>query len=294
VKILLSGGSGFLGSALVPALRADGHDAFRLVRRAANAPDEIAWQPQTGELPAHQLDATDAVINLSGASVGTHRWTQNYRRVLRDSRIQPTSTLARAIAGHPAAGSITFVSSSAVGYYGDTGEQAVDESAARGHGFLADLATDWESAANAAPARVVHLRTGVVLDSAGGALKPLLRLFKLGLGGRLGSGRQWMSWIALSDYLAAVRAILSNPSVSGAVNVTAPVPVRNREFTAALGRALRRRAVLPVPAPALRLALGGFADEGLLVSQRILPAALDALGFEFSYPDIDAALSALV
>lgn len=294
--VVVAGASGLLGTALTDSLRADGHEVRRLVRRAARSGDEVGWDPAAGRLDPAALAGADAVVNLSGAGIGDKRWTGEYQQVLRDSRLEPTDLLARTIAEserRPA----TYVCASAVGFYGDTGEAAVDESAVAGSGFLARLVADWEAAAAPAAAagvRVVTLRTGIVLTRRGGALAQLLPLFSVGLGGRLGSGRQWMSWITLADHVRATRHLLEDAGVAGPVNLTAPQPVRNAEFTAALARALRRPAALAVPALALRVRFGGFADEGLLVSQRVLPARLTAAGFDFTHPDLDAALAAVL
>lgn len=294
--VVVAGASGLIGTALTDSLRADGHEVRRLVRRAARAGDEVDWDPTAGRLDPAALAGADAVVNLSGAGIGDKRWSGEYQQVLRDSRLEPTDLLARTIAelANPPR---TYVCASAVGFYGDTGEAAVDESAPAGTGFLSRLVVDWEAAAAPAAAagvRVVTLRTGIVLTRRGGALAQLLPLFSFGLGGRLGSGRQWMSWITLADHVRATRHLLEDAGVAGPVNLTAPQPVRNQEFTAALGRALRRPAALAVPALALRARFGGFADEGLLVSQRVLPARLTAAGFAFAHPDLDTALGAVL
>jgi uncharacterized protein (TIGR01777 family) len=237
----------------------------------------------------------DAVVHLAGAGVGDHRWTETYKKQLRDSRVEGTRTLSRALAGlsrRPA----VLVSGSAVGFYGDTGDVAVDESGSQGEGFLAALCRDWEAAAQPAVdagIRVVHPRTGLVLSREGGLLGKALPLFRLGLGGRLGGGRQWMSWITLDDQVAALRFLIHD-GLQGPVNLTAPEPVTNAAFTRAVGRALHRPAPFIVPAPALRLALGEFADEGALVSQRVLPDRLTKARFSFQHPDIDTALAAVL
>jgi uncharacterized protein (TIGR01777 family) len=291
VQIAITGSTGLIGKALVRALRDEGLTVIRLVRRPATAEDEIRWDP-FGEVDSASLEGVDAVVHLAGAGIGDHRWTETYKREVRDSRVEGTRTLSRALARldrRPA----VFVSGSAVGFYGDTGDLAVDESAAAGEGFLAELCADWEAAAQPAVdagIRVVHPRTGVVLSREGGLLAKTLPLFRFGLGGRLGSGRQWMSWISIADHVAALRFLI-NDGLQGPVNLTAPEPVTNAAFTAAVGRALHRPAPFIVPAPALRLALGEFADEGALVSQRVLPDRLTKAGFTFSHPDIDTALA---
>lgn len=295
MRVVVTGASGLIGTALVDNLRADGHDVVRLVRRQPRGRDERQWDPATRTIDDDALEGADAVVHLAGAGIGDHRWTDGYRRTIRNSRVQGTATIARAIAATDPPPAL--LCGSAVGWYGDTGEEATDETGPAGRGFLAGVVRDWEAAADPAReagARVAHLRTGVVLATRGGALGKVLPLFRLGLGGRLGSGRQWMSWIALPDHVAATRFLLDRADLDGAINVTAPEPVRNRDYTAAVARAVHRPALAPVPARALRLALGGFADEGVLVSQRVLPARLEAAGFGFTYDDVDAALAALV
>ena len=297
MKVVVAGASGFLGTALVRSLRADGVDVLRLVRRGARADDEREWDPANRRLDPAHIAGADAVVTLAGVGVGDHRWTESYKQAILSSRLDATTTLASTIAAVSADQRPgVLLSVSAVGYYGDTGEEAVDESSPSGDGFLADVVRQWEAAAQPASdagVRVVLPRCGVVLGADGGALGKVLPIFRLGLGGRLGSGRQWMSWIALPDLIAAMRFLL-NSDQSGPVNVTAPEPVRNRDYTKALGRAVRRPALAWVPPPALRAALGGFADEGVLVSQRVLPARLEEAGFDFTYGDIDAALAALI
>jgi len=235
-------------------------------------------------------------VHLAGVGVGDKRWTDDYKRSIRASRIDGTTTVATAVAAADRPPKV-LLSASAVGFYGDTGEDQVDESSASGNGFLAEVVRDWEAAtapAAEAGVRVVTMRTGVVLARKGGALAKVLPLFRLGLGGRLGDGLQWMSWIALPDYLFAVRFLLDRDDVSGPVNVTSPEPVRNREYTKAIGRAVHRPALAIVPATALRAALGGFADEGVLVSQRVVPTRLENAGFNFAFGDIDSALTAIL
>lgn len=294
MQIAITGSTGLIGKALVRALRDEGLTVIRLVRRPAAADDEVRWDP-FGEVAAGALEGVDAVVHLAGAGVGDHRWTETYKRQIHDSRVEGTRTLARALARldrRPA----VFVSGSAVGYYGDTGDVAVDESAPPGEGFLAGLCRDWEEAAGPAVdagIRVVHPRTGLVLAREGGLLAKMLPLFRLGLGGRLGGGEQWMSWISLTDQVAALCHLIYG-GLEGPVNLTAPEPVTNAEFTAAVGRALRRPAPFAVPASLLRLALGQFADEGALVSQRIIPGRLAEAGFTFRHPDLDTALGTLL
>jgi uncharacterized protein (TIGR01777 family) len=295
VRVVVTGASGLIGAALVDNLRADSHDVVRLVRRQARSRDERRWDPATRTIDDTALDGVDAVVHLAGAGIGDHRWSDDYKAEVLASRVDGTTTIATAIAasGRP----ITLLSGSAVGWYGETGDEITDETSESGTGFLADVVRQWEAASSPAVdagGRVVFLRSGVVLSPDGGALGKVLPLFRLGLGGRLGSGRQWMSWIALPDHLAAIRFLLDRADLDGAVNLTAPEPVRNRDYTKTIGRAVRRPALAIVPAPALRAALGGFADEGVLVSQRVVPTRLEGAGFSFTYDDVDAALAALV
>jgi uncharacterized protein (TIGR01777 family) len=299
MRILIAGSSGFLGTRLVRALTEDGHQVQRLVRREPRTADETRWNPEQGRVDPRQVAESDAVINLAGANVSGKRWTSAYKRELRDSRVDSTATLARAIAatGGPARAAATggpavLLNSSAVGYYGDTGDRPVDEQSPGGTGFLADLCRDWEAAtapAQAAGVRVVHLRTGLPLDRDGGLLKPLMPVFKIGAGGKLGSGDQYLPWISLPDWLAAVRFLLERRDIAGPVNLTGPNPVTNAAFTRALARQLHRPALLPVPRLALRAVLGQFGDEAL-ASQRVLPGVLTKAGFDFRYRDVTSAL----
>lgn len=294
MKVVITGSSGLIGTALVESLRGDGHDVVRLVRRDPAAPDEARWDPAAGVVDDAALTGADAVVNLAGAGIGDKRWTPAYKAEVRNSRIDATTTIATAVARH---GVGVLVSGSAVGWYGDRGDDVLTESEPSGTGFLADLVRDWEAAtepAAQAGARVVRIRTGIVLSPDGGALAQMLPIFKAGLGGRLGSGRQWFPWISLADEIAAIRFVLDTDAVSGSLNLSAPQPVTNRELTAALGRALHRPAVAFVPRVALRIGLGEFADEGLLVSQRAVPAALLDAGFAFGDQTLDAALGRIL
>lgn len=294
MQIAITGSTGLIGSALVRALRDEGRTVLRLVRRRPAAGDEVRWDP-FGEVDAAALEGVDAVVHLAGAGIGDRRWTSCYKRQIRDSRVEGTRTLARALAAMDRPPAV-LVSASGTGFYGDTGDRAVDEGAPGGSGFLADVCRDWEAAAlPAAEAgiRVVHPRTGLVLAREGGLLGRTLPLFRAGLGGRLGTGRQWMSWIALADEVAALRFLIDG-DLDGPVDLTAPEPVTNAVYTRTLGRALHRPTLLAVPATALRLALGGFADEAALVSQRVLPARLGKAGFRFRYPDLAGALAGIL
>ncbi len=294
MKVAITGANGFIGSALPPVLRADGHDILRLVRREARAADESRWDPDHLELDPTLLSDVDAVIHLAGVGVGDKRWSPAYKKLLMDSRVNGTTAVSEALASAAADGRRrVLLSGSAVGWYGDTGPSPVDESASAGTGFLADLVRQWEkSTAGAAEAgvRVVRMRTGLVCGRHGGMMDRLLPLFAAGIGGPMGSGRQYWPWISLPDELAAIRFLLTAKDISGPVNLTGPTPVTNAKFSHALGRALRRPAFVPAPGFALRLLLGEFADEGVLASQRALPKKLLDAGFSFQHADVDAAL----
>jgi hypothetical protein len=295
VKLIIAGASGFIGKALVTDLRGHGHQVSTLVRRTPTSESEFEWHPDRGELDPLTLAGADAVISLSGAGVADKRWSQAYRQVLVQSRVQPTTTIAQALAGLPAeVRPGTFLSASAIGYYGERGDQPLPESATAGTGFMADLVRRWEAATEAASGagvRVAMLRTGLVLSSSGGLMKRLVPLFKFGAGGKLGSGRQYQSWITLADELAAIRHILQTEQLEGPVNMVGPEPVRNAEFSAELAKALHRPALLPAPAFGLRLVLGDFAKEGVLVSQRVLPEKLIGNGYRFQHADLRSALA---
>ncbi|GIE30113.1 epimerase [Actinoplanes italicus] len=294
MRIVMAGASGFLGSRLTERLRQSGHDIVRLVRRPSEQPDEASWDPAQGRLDAVVLAGADAVINLAGANVGDRRWTTAYKRVLRSSRLNTTDTLARTISKLPAGDRPgTFLQGSGVGWYGDTGDQAVTEDASAGNTFLADLCRVWEAAARPAEdagTRVVLLRTAPTIDAGGALLKPLLLPFKLGAGARIGGGRQWMAWIALADWLAAAEFLLGREDVAGPVNMVSPNPVTNAEFTRDLAKAVRRPALLSVPGPVLDVALGELAGEAQR-SQRVLPGVLSSTGFAWAYPEMSSALA---
>lgn len=290
MRIVVAGSSGFLGTALVERCREAGHEVVRLVRRDAAGPDEVRWSPNTEPLDPSVLDGADAVVNLAGTGVGEHRWDEAYKALIRTSRVNPTEALARAV-GEASQPPAVLLNASAVGYYGDTGDREVDESAPPGHGYFPEVCAAWEAAtapAEAAGIRVAHLRTGLVLGPGAGLLKPMLPLFRLGLGGPMGHGRQWMPCVSLLDWVQAAEFLLT-ADVTGAVNLTGPVPVRNKDFAGTLGRVLRRPAILPVPGFALRLVLGEFGREAL-ASQRVLPAVLTGAGYRFTHPDLESAL----
>jgi uncharacterized protein len=295
MRVAITGSSGLIGSALADALQQDGNEVTRLVRRSPRRPGEIPWNPLAGDggLGPAAFDGIDAVVHLSGAPIAGGLWTKARKLTLRASRIQSTKALVAAL-GKAASPPSALLSGSAVGWYGDTGEREVDESTPAGAGFLADLVRDWEAAAQPASQaglRVVSLRSGVVLSHRGGMLGPLVPLFRFGLGARLGTGTQFISWISITDHVAAVRYLLEHPDIDGPVNLTAPVPVTNAEFTAELARALRRPALLRIPAPVLRAGLGELSGE-LLGSQRVVPHRLLEAGFAFQYPRVASALAA--
>ncbi|MFC8538462.1 TIGR01777 family oxidoreductase [Streptomyces sp. NPDC057249] len=292
-RIAVSGSTGLIGAALVRSLRADGHEVVRLVRHPARDGDEVEWDPKRGYVDAAGLVGCDAVVHLAGAGVGDHRWTEAYKKEIRDSRVLGTAAIADAVASLDTPPAV-LVSGSAIGFYGDTGDRPVDEEAPPGDGFLPSVCVEWEeatAAAEEAGVRTVHARTGLVVAREGGAWGRLFPLFRAGLGGRMGNGRQYWSFIALHDQIAALRHVLDTPELSGPVNLTAPTPVTNAEVTAAMGRVLRRPTLFTAPAPALRLALGEFAGD-VLGSQRVLPARLLDSGFSFAFPSVDAAIRA--
>ena len=307
MRVVIAGSSGLIGSDLVASLAADGHEVVRLVRRPpTNAPSgassasssnvgsvrEARWDPSAAHVPASALDGADAVVNLAGAGVGDHRWTQAYRQQIHDSRVLSTATLATAMA-ELATPPAVFVAGSAIGYYGETGDTPTDESAPVGSDFLASVCQEWEAAA--APAqkagvRVAHPRFGLVVARDGGAFGKLLPLAKAGVGGKLGTGRQYWSYVSLTDAVRALRHIIDTGSLSGPVNVTTPNPTVNSEITADIGRAVSRPMFFAVPGFALRLVLGGF-SEGILMSQRVVPPRLLASGFTFAHPTFAEALA---
>jgi len=292
MRIAVTGATGLIGAALVPRLRDDGHDVVTLVRRPARDATEVPWDPEAHRLDPVALADVDAVVHLAGAGIGDRRWTSSYKRTVVRSRVEGTATVAEALAAAEPRPRV-LLSGSAVGWYGDTGDQVTDESAPRGAGFLASLCETWEAAtapAEAAGVRVVHLRTGLVCSRTGGFLGRVLPVFRLGAGGRLGSGRQYWPWISLLDEVGAVRFLLGAQTVRGPVNLTGPAPVTNAEFTEVLASVLGRPAGLPVPAVALRLALGEFADEGVLIGQRAVPRVLTEAGYAFEHPTLEQTL----
>ena len=289
-RIAITGASGLIGTALVGHLKAEGHTVQRLVRRPAISSDEVQWDPQTGYVDIEALRGVDAVIHLAGVGVGDKRWSKKYKSEILNSRLLGTTTIAKAVAEIQPQ---VFISASAIGWYGESGNRAVVESDSVGEDFLAAVCREWEGAADvAAPVRTVKIRTGLVLDPTGGALGKMLPLFRLGLGGKLGSGKQWWSWITLHDVIRAISFILDS-KIEGPVNLTAPNPVTNQEFTSALARAMHRPALFPAPALALKIALGGFSSE-ILGSKKVMPQVLTDAGFTWDYPHVTTALTALI
>lgn len=295
LHLAVTGSSGLIGSLLVPALTAGGIRVTRMVRRPAGS-GEVSWDPARGLLAVETLRGLDGVIHLAGANLADRRWTPARKALLRSSRVDSTRLLADAIARAPE-GPRTLISASAIGFYGDIGEATATEASPRGRGFLPALVEAWEAAtapAEAAGVRVVRIRIGLVLTPAGGLLRRMMLPFRLGLGGRLGGGRQWMSWIAAADLLGVFRFVLDREDIRGPVNAVAPTPVRNTELTAALAAALKRPAFLPVPALLLRALFGEMTDEAILASTRVAPGVLQAGGFHWRHPDVASALAALV
>lgn len=295
MKIVVSGASGLIGTQLVAKLSSSGHEVVRLVRRSPKA-GEIQWNPKSGTLDAAALEGTDAVIHLSGAGIGDKRWTDGYRKEILDSRTATTALLATTMASLSRKPSV-FLSGSAIGIYGARNDEQLTEVSTHGTGFLAEVCEQWEAAAKPAVdagIRTVYLRTGIVLSPKGGALKKLLPLFKLGVGGKFGNGKQWQSWISIDDEIGAIEHLLT-ANVSGAVNLTAPNPVTNAEFTKVLASVLKRPAIVPVPTFAPKILLGGeLADALLFTGQRVIPAALNASGYMFKHTTIESAFRSLL
>jgi hypothetical protein len=296
-SVLISGASGMLGKAIASALRAKNLELISLVRRASHGPNELEWKPEAGSITNRAaLEGIDAAIHLSGASLTGKRWTKAYKRTLIESRVTSTRLLAETLAGLQRKPAV-LISASAIGFYGNRGDEVLDEDSARGNGFLAELCEAWERSADPARdagIRVVHLRFGVVLSRHGGALAKMLPLFKAGLGGKLGNGRQWMSWVSEADVVGAALFALNlegrGADLAGALNVVAPQAVINAQFTRELAYTLHRKAWLPAPAPALRLVFGEMANEALLSSARVVPARLIGAGYHFRHPRLSDAL----
>ena len=289
-RIAITGASGLIGTALVGHLKSEGHTVQRFVRRPVVAPDEIQWDTKTGYVDIEALRGVDAIIHLAGVGVGDKRWSKKYKAEILNSRLLGTTAIANAVNEVKPQ---VFISASAIGWYGESGNRAVIESDRAGDDFLAAVCREWEGAADlASGTRVVKIRTGLVLDPTGGALGRMLPLFRLGLGGKLGNGKQWWSWITLHDQIRAITFLLEN-NISGPVNITSPNPVTNQEFTSALAQAIHRPALFPAPAIALKIALGGFSSE-ILGSKKVIPHALTEAGFNWDYPHITSALTALI
>jgi len=295
MKIVVSGASGLIGTQLVAKLSSSGHEVVRLVRRSPKS-GEIQWNPKSGMLDATALEGADAVIHLSGAGIGDKRWTDGYRKEILDSRTATTALLAKTMASLSRKPSV-FLSGSAIGIYGARNDEQLTEVSTHGTGFLAEVCEQWEAAAKPAVdagIRTVYLRTGIVLSPKGGALKKLLPLFKLGVGGKFGNGKQWQSWISIDDEIGAIEHLLT-ANVSGAVNLTAPNPVTNAEFTKVLASVLKRPAIVPVPTFAPKILLGGeLADALLFTGQRVIPAALNASGYMFKHTTLESAFRSLL
>ena len=290
MRIAVTGSTGMIGTALGGQLKAEGHTVLRLVRRKPNSAEEVQWDPAAGTIDLAALEGVDAVIHLAGAGVGDKRWTPKYRATILNSRLLGTTTIANAVT---ALKPKVFISASAIGFYGETGNRAVVETDRGGEEFLSAVCREWEAAADLATGvRTVKIRTGLVLDPTGGALGRLLPFFRLGIGGKLGSGKQWWSWITLHDEIKAIIHCL-NTDISGPVNLTSPNPVTNQEFTGTLARALHRPALFPVPGIALKILVGGFASD-ILGSAKVLPKALQDSGFVWDYPHLTTALEALI
>jgi uncharacterized protein (TIGR01777 family) len=295
MRILMTGASGLVGTALAAELQSAGNTVNRFVRASSNAAastGDVPWNPETGEMNLATAEGADAVVNLAGASIGGGRWTTQRKALLRSSRVNLTEHLVAALAQLKSPPKI-FVSASAIGYYSDRGEESLTEASPSGHDFLSQICREWEAAAIKAEQsgmRTVIARFGIILSKKGGALPPMLTPFKLGVGGRLGSGKQWMSWVALDDAVTALRQAINDPAMRGPINVVAPNPARNAEFTQVLARVLHRPAIFPAPAFALRLILGEMADALLLSSQRVIPEKLTQQRFQFQYADLEAAL----
>jgi uncharacterized protein len=293
MRILISGSHGLIGSALINLLVADGHEVIRLVRQKPTpGASEIEWHPNKGLIDAQQLEGLDAVVHLAGESIASGRWTEEKKRAILESRIHGTTLLANALAklSRPPA---VFLSASGIGYYGNRGDELLNESSTHGNDFLAHVCREWEKATSPAAEqgiRTVITRFGIILDANGGALAKMLTPFRMGIGGRIGNGKQWMSWMALDDTVGAIRFLLRDKSVHGPVNFVAPHPVTNAEFTKTLGRVLSRPTIFPIPAFAVRLAFGEMADAALLSGQRVEPAVLQTRGFGFNLPRLEFAL----
>jgi uncharacterized protein (TIGR01777 family) len=296
MKVAVTGASGLVGRALTARLGSDGHHVVRLVRRADPGRDEVSWDPASGGIDANQLAGIDAMVHLAGENIAGLRWNAKVKRAIRDSRVDGTRAIAEAVAGMDRKPDV-LVCASAIGFYGDRGDEELVEESAPGEGYLPDVCREWEEAAQPARdagIRVVHLRIGVVLAADGGALDKMLAPFRLGVGGVIGNGRQFMSWIALDDVCGAIEHVLATPGLEGPVNTVAPGAVTNREFTKTLGTVLVRPTILPIPGIGARVAFGEMAGPLLLGSTRVVPAKLSQTGYRFEHPKLEGALRAVL
>jgi uncharacterized protein (TIGR01777 family) len=296
MKILIGGSHGLVGTALIEALEKDGHECIRLVRHAPNSKMEVEWSPDRYSIALARIEGFDAVINLAGESIADGRWTEEKKRRIRESRVKGTKLLGDALANLTVPPK-TFICASAIGYYGSSGDDILTEDSPAGDDFLAHVCSEWEQATALATEkgiRVVNTRFGVILDTKGGALAKMLSPFRLGLGGKVGSGKQWMSWIALADVVEGIKFALAKDSLRGPVNFVAPNPVTNAEFTKTLGKALSRPTLFPIPAFGVRLVFGEMGEALLLGSQRVAPKRLMSEGYQFQYAQLDAALAKIL
>jgi uncharacterized protein (TIGR01777 family) len=296
MKILVSGSHGLVGKSLVRSLTGDGHEVVRLVRGKSSGSTDVEWQPDKGRIDAGRLEGIDAVVHLAGESIASGRWSAEKKRAIRESRAKGTALLSDALARLSRPPSV-FLSASAIGYYGNRGDELLNEESAPGKDFLAGVCTEWEAATRPAMEkgiRTVCTRFGIILDPNEGALAKMLPPFRMGVGGRIGDGKQWMSWIALDDVVNGLKFLIEDASVNGPVNFVAPRPVTNAEFTKTLGRVLGRPTIFPIPAFGVRLAFGEMADALLLSSQRVEPSILEKKGFKFTWPTLEPALKHLI
>jgi uncharacterized protein (TIGR01777 family) len=296
MRILISGSHGLVGTALIEALKADGHEISRLVRHAPNSDKEIEWSPDRYSIAISRIEGFDAVFHLAGESIASGRWNDEKKKKIRESRTKGTKLLSDALA-NLAQPPKTLISASAIGYYGNRGDELLTESSAPGNDFLADVCVEWEKATDHARdkgVRVVNTRFGIILAENGGALAKMLTPFRMGIGGRIGDGKQWMSWIALDDVIAALQFVLTNDAANGPINFVTPNPVTNAEFTKTLGHVLSRPTLFPIPAFGVRLAFGEMADALLLTSQRVKPQKLEGSGFQFRYLHLEPALKSIL
>jgi uncharacterized protein (TIGR01777 family) len=295
MKILVSGSHGLVGKALTTSLANSGHEIVSLVRQSAND-SEIEWHPNQGKINRQQLEGFDVVVHLAGESIASGRWTEEKKKKIRESRVKGTELLSSALARLSQPPS-TLINASAIGFYGNRGDELLTEKSAPGEGFLPEVCMEWEKATGQAEAKgikTIHTRFGIILDEKGGALERMLTPFRMGVGGKVGNGKQWMSWIALDDVISALRFLIDQPGSEGPVNFTAPNPVTNADFTEALGNVLSRPTLFSVPAFAARLAFGEMADELLLSSAKVEPERLKESGYQFKHPELSSALKAIL